>query len=88
MYMQYKYNTFLLPQDEWPVEKLEELLLLAETRRRVYLIKHNDQVDQTYLEGMTFMEKKMFNSFSLGSDVDKKRATLNRQIFNFFEYDI
>ncbi|KYN96841.1 hypothetical protein PGSY75_1303900 [Plasmodium gaboni] len=78
----------LLPQDEWPVEKLEELLLLAETRRRVYLIKHNDQVDQTYLEGMTFMEKKMFNSFSLGSDVDKKRATLNRQIFNFFEYDI
>ncbi|CAA9990640.1 GINS complex subunit Psf3, putative [Plasmodium knowlesi strain H] len=78
----------MLPENEWPVEKLEELLLIAEMRRRIYLMKHNDQVDQTYLEGMTFMERKMFNSFSKGTDVDKQKATSNRNIFNFFEFDL
>ncbi|KJP90114.1 hypothetical protein AK88_00283, partial [Plasmodium fragile] len=78
----------MLPENEWPVEKLQELLLIAEMRRRVYLMKHNDQVDQTYLEGMTFMERKMFNSFSKGTDVDKQKATSNRNIFNFFEFDL
>ncbi|SBT80573.1 conserved Plasmodium protein, unknown function [Plasmodium malariae] len=78
----------ILPENEWPVEKLEELLMIAELRRRIYLIKHNDQVDQTYLEGMTFMERKMFNSFSMGTDLDKQKATSNRQIFSFFEFDL
>ncbi|SBS87893.1 conserved Plasmodium protein, unknown function [Plasmodium ovale] len=78
----------MLPENEWPVEKLEELLLIAEIRRRVYLLKHSDQVDQTYLEGMTYMERKMFNSFSMGTDLDKQKATSNRQIFTFFEFDL
>ncbi|SBT82205.1 conserved Plasmodium protein, unknown function [Plasmodium ovale] len=78
----------MLPENEWPVEKLEELLLIAEIRRRVYLLKHSDQVDQTYLEGMTYMERKMFNSFSMGTDMDKQKATSNRQIFTFFEFDL
>ncbi|CXJ10126.1 conserved Plasmodium protein, unknown function [Plasmodium berghei] len=78
----------MLPENEWPVEKLKELLLFAEIRRRTHLIKHSDQVDQTYLEGMTLMERKMFNSFFKGSDMDKDNAKSNRKIFNFFEYDL
>ncbi|VWU50411.1 conserved protein, unknown function [Hepatocystis sp. ex Piliocolobus tephrosceles] len=78
----------ILPENEWPVEKLEELLNIAETRRRIHLIKHSDQVDQTYLEGMTYMERKMFNAFSLGSEKDKEKATSIREIFNFFEFDV
>ncbi|CRG97427.1 conserved Plasmodium protein, unknown function [Plasmodium gallinaceum] len=78
----------ILPENEWPVEKLEDLLLIAEIRRRLYLIKHNDQVDQTYLEGMTYMERKMFNSFSMGTDLEKEKASSNRDIFNFFELDL
>lgn len=51
-----------LPESEWPVENLAELLKNAECTRRSYLLKRQTRIDDTFLKGLTHKEKMVYNS--------------------------
>ncbi|UKK01178.1 hypothetical protein MACK_001991 [Theileria orientalis] len=54
----------IIPETEWPVENLLNLLKEAECKRRSFLMKRSNTVDDTFLIGLTHEEKKLLNVLS------------------------
>ncbi|CDR98061.1 hypothetical protein BBBOND_0405450 [Babesia bigemina] len=51
----------LLPESEWPVDNLRNVLKEAECKRRAYLLRRSETCDDTFLMGLTLSERKLHN---------------------------
>ncbi|KAK2196121.1 bifunctional GINS subunit [Babesia duncani] len=59
----------LLPETQWPVANLQNILKEAERIRRCYLVKRRHTIDDTFLMGLTHNEKKRLLHIQLKNSI-------------------
>ncbi|GIX65148.1 GINS complex subunit Psf3 [Babesia caballi] len=78
----------LLPESEWPVENLYNILKEAECKRRSYMLRRSETCDDTFLLGLTLPERKLHNVLMHGDSNSLVVKTTVRNIANFYGFEI
>ncbi|CDR98037.1 hypothetical protein BBBOND_0405210 [Babesia bigemina] len=74
----------LLPESEWPVDNLRNVLKEAECKRRAYLLRRSETCDDTFLMGLTLSERKLHNVVMHGDSNALITPANTRNIANFY----
>lgn len=77
----------LLPENEWPLENLHNILKEAECKRRSYLLRRSETCDDTFLMGLTLDERKLHNVLLHGNSNSLIMSPSSRDIAKFYGFD-
>ncbi|ORM41233.1 uncharacterized protein BXIN_0862 [Babesia sp. Xinjiang] len=78
----------LLPENEWPVDNLHNILKEAECKRRAYLIRRSETCDDTFLMGLTLDERKLHSVLMHGDSNALITNTTMHNTSNFYGFEI